>query len=166
MTHLTRREWLGSAGMLAVTVALAGSGLASGAAAKERFAVQLSEAEWRKRLGPAAYAVLRRESTERPYSSPLNKEHRKGVFVCAGCGQPLFRSEAKYDSRTGWPSFYAPIRGRVATKTDYKIGLPRTEVHCARCGGHLGHVFNDGPRPTGKRYCINGLALKFRPTIA
>ena len=107
-------------------------------------------------------SVLRQEATERPWSSALLKEHRRGLFVCAGCALPLFRSEAKYDSRTGWPSFKAPIRGAVGTSTDYKIGIARTEVHCRRCGGHLGHVFDDGPPPAGKRYCMNGLALKFR----
>ena len=158
MRLLTRREWIGAAGALGLAAVLSGPSRAG-----QRFAVQLSDAEWRRRLGPAAYAVLRRDATERPGTSPLNHEKRRGTYHCAGCGQPLFRSETKYDSRTGWPSFYAPIRGAVGTRTDYKIGLPRTEVHCARCGGHLGHIFNDGPRPTGKRYCINGVALKFRP---
>jgi peptide-methionine (R)-S-oxide reductase len=160
MAMLTRRDWLGGAGVLALTLAFAGSG--RDAAAKPRFPFQLSDAEWRRRLSPAAYAVLRHEATERAGSSPLDKEKRKGVFACAGCGQALFRSAAKYDSGTGWPSFTAPIKGSVGTSTDYKLGLPRTEVHCSRCGGHLGHVFNDGPRPTGKRYCMNGVALRFR----
>ena len=159
-SSISRRQLLGGAGIAVVTVALATAGGRAGA--KQRFAVNLSEAEWRKRLGPAAYDVLRREATERAWTSPLLKEHRRGIFNCAGCGQPLFRSQAKYDSRTGWPSFKAPIRGAVGTATDYKIGIPRTEVHCSRCGGHLGHVFNDGPPPTGKRWCINGAALKFR----
>ena len=159
MDQLTRRTLMVSGGAI---VALAA--VPTGVFGKPRFAVQMSDAEWRKRLGSAAFAVLRREATERPGTSPLLNEHREGVFHCAGCNQPLFRSETKYDSHTGWPSFTAPIRSAVATKTDYKIGLPRTEVHCARCGGHLGHVFDDGPRPTGKRYCINGLSLKFRAT--
>ena len=123
----------------------------------------LSDAEWKKRLTPAQYRVLREEDTEYPYSSPLNHEKRKGTFVCAGCDLPLFESRTKYDSGTGWPSFWQPIPGAVETKTDFKIGYPRDEYHCARCGGHQGHVFNDGPKPTGLRYCNNGLALKFVP---
>jgi peptide-methionine (R)-S-oxide reductase len=161
MDGLTRREWLGGAGLAGVAILMAGATRTAGA--KPRYAFVLGDAEWRKRLGPAAYAVLRREATERAWTSPLNNEHRKGVFTCAGCGQPLFRSAVKYDSGTGWPSFTSPIKGAVGTSTDYRIGIPRTEVHCSRCGGHLGHVFDDGPRPTGKRYCINGVALKFRP---
>lgn len=158
MATLSRRELLGGAGLAA-----AGAFLAFGSAgAKEAYPFRLSDAQWKQRLGPAAYAVLRQEATERPWSSALLKEHRRGLFVCAGCALPLFRSEAKYDSRTGWPSFKAPIRGAVGTSTDYKIGIARTEVHCRRCGGHLGHVFDDGPPPAGKRYCMNGLALKFR----
>ena len=123
-----------------------------------------SEEEWKAELSPEAFAVLRKEATEPPGSSPLNAEKRDGVFHCAGCGAPLFPSETKYESGTGWPSFYAPVEGEegaVATKTDYKLILPRTEVHCGRCGGHLGHVFNDGPAPTGKRYCMNGAAMTF-----
>lgn len=136
-----------------------GSGKA--ATAKTRYAVTYSDAEWKKRLPPAAYRVLRLEDTETPYTSPLNKEKRKGTFVCAGCSQRLFSSSTKYDSGTGWPSFWQPLKGGVGTTTDYKIGFPRTEVHCARCCGHLGHVFDDGPKPTGKRYCMNGVAMKF-----
>jgi peptide-methionine (R)-S-oxide reductase len=161
MTRLNRREWLGAAGLAVVSLALAGASGSAGA--KGTFPYRLSDAEWKKRLGPAAYAVLRRAATERAGTSPLDREKRKGIYACAGCDQPLFRSSTKYDSGTGWPSFFAPIRGAVGTSTDYKIGFPRTEVHCSRCGGHLGHVFDDGPRPTGKRYCMNGLALKFRP---
>jgi peptide-methionine (R)-S-oxide reductase len=123
----------------------------------------LSDAEWKKRLTPAQYRVLREEDTEYPYSSPLNNEKRKGAFVCAGCDLPLFESRTKYDSGTGWPSFWQAIPGAVETKTDFKIGYPRDEYHCARCGGHQGHVFDDGPKPTGLRYCNNGLALKFVP---
>ncbi|WP_221795099.1 peptide-methionine (R)-S-oxide reductase MsrB [Aquisediminimonas sediminicola] len=134
-------------------------------AATRTFEVTLSDAEWRRRLSPAAYATLRHEATERPFTSPLNREKRKGSFRCAGCELPLFSSATKYDSHTGWPSFWAPIKGAVETRTDYQIGYPRTEVHCRRCGGHLGHVFDDGPPPTGKRYCMNGVALHFVPEI-
>lgn len=122
-----------------------------------------TEAEWRKLLTPAQFAVLREEGTERPFSSPLNNEKRKGTFVCAGCDLALFESKTKYDSGTGWPSFYAAIPGRVESKVDHKLMMPRDEYHCARCGGHQGHVFNDGPKPTGLRYCNNGVAIKFVP---
>jgi peptide-methionine (R)-S-oxide reductase len=124
---------------------------------------RLSEAAWRRRLSPAAYAVLREAATERAYSSPLDGERRKGRYACAGCGQLLFSSANKYDSRTGWPSFWQPLPTAIGTGTDHDLGDPRTEVHCARCGGHLGHVFRDGPKPTGLRYCINGVALRFLP---
>lgn len=125
--------------------------------------ITMSENEWREKLTPEQYDVLRNEGTERPGSSPLNHEKRGGVFTCAGCGLELFRSEAKYNSGTGWPSFFEPIDGNIETKTDFKLLLPRTEYHCARCGGHQGHVFKDGPEPTGLRYCNNGVALKFVP---
>jgi peptide-methionine (R)-S-oxide reductase len=125
--------------------------------------ITLSEAEWRKRLTPAQFHILRKHGTEPPFSSPLDREKRKGTFVCAADGNPLFSSAAKYDSGTGWPSFWKPLSGAVRYSTDHKLGYPRTEVHCARCGGHLGHVFDDGPRPTGKRYCMNGDAMLFRP---
>ncbi len=122
-----------------------------------------SDAEWRQQLSPEAFQVLRQEGTERAGTSPLNGEKRTGSYLCAGCGQPLFQSDTKYDSGTGWPSFYAPIPGALETKTDFKMFAPRSEYHCSRCGGHQGHVFNDGPDPTGQRYCNNGVALSFVP---
>ncbi len=125
--------------------------------------LKLSNAEWKKRLTPEQYDVLRKEGTEAPFSSPLNGEKREGVFACAGCGLELFPSKFKFDSGTGWPSFFDVLPNRIETKTDFKIGLPRTEYHCARCGGHHGHVFDDGPKPTGLRYCSNGVALNFVP---
>ena len=129
----------------------------------EKYEVELSDAEWRQRLSPAAYDVMRRHGTERAGTSPLDKRYDPGSYECAGCGQKLFESDTKYDSRSGWPSFYAPIEGAVQTSTDYNIGYARTEVHCSQCGGHLGHVFPDGPKPTGERYCMNGVALNFKP---
>lgn len=131
--------------------------------APETFPVQKSEAEWRKVLSPEAFRVLRQHGTERPGTSPLNAEKRAGIYRCAGCGTPLFESRTKYESGTGWPSFWAPIAGAVATRTDRSFFMVRTEVHCATCGGHLGHVFPDGPAPTGQRYCINGVSLEFEP---
>ena len=137
------------------------------AATKGKFVYTLSEAEWRKKLDRNSYAVLREEKTESPYSSPLNSEKRTGTFVCKGCALPLFSSRTKYDSGTGWPSFWQPLKGVIGTQEDNSIPMmPRTEVHCARCGGHLGHVFDDGPKPTGMRYCMNGLSLTFQPAKA
>ena len=127
------------------------------------FEVSKTEAEWKQVLTSEQFRVLRQHGTERPYSSALDKEHRSGLFACAACDLPLFRSETKFDSGTGWPSFFAPIEDAVRTSSDYSLIIPRTEVHCRRCGGHLGHVFDDGPKPTGKRYCMNGAALKFQP---
>ncbi|HIE65875.1 MAG: peptide-methionine (R)-S-oxide reductase MsrB [Nitrospira sp.] len=120
-----------------------------------------TDKEWRKLLRPDRYEILRREGTERRFSSPLDKEYGPGVYVCAGCALELFTSEMKYDSKTGWPSFFRSIEGRLETKIDFKMLFPRTEYHCARCDGHQGHIFNDGPKPSGKRWCNNGLALKF-----
>jgi len=135
----------------------------SAVAADETFKVTRTDAEWRATLTPPQYAVLRREATERPYSSPLNDEHRAGTFCCAGCKLALFSSDTKFDSKTGWPSFWAPLDKAVGIKVDKSLWMARTEVHCAQCGGHLGHVFDDGPRPTGKRYCMNGIAMIFLP---
>lgn len=153
---------------LTTAAAAASAALAPAAAlAADRYAGspwrKLTDADWKKRLSPPAYDVLRREGTERPWTSPLLNEHRKGVFVCAGCGLALFRSDWKFESGTGWPSFYTAIPGALATKTDHLLIVPRTEYHCAQCLGHQGHVFDDGPKPTGLRYCNDGVALGFRP---
>ncbi|MGE3747159.1 MAG: peptide-methionine (R)-S-oxide reductase MsrB [Sphingomonadaceae bacterium] len=140
------------------------AGIGTAAWAKSgRFEFTLSDAEWRKRLDPQSYAVLRQADTERAFTSPLNKEHRAGTFVCKGCNLPLFSSRTKFESGTGWPSFWRPLPNAVRTSTDHVLGYARTEVHCRRCGGHLGHVFKDGPPPTGLRYCMNGVAMKFLP---
>ncbi|PWG02694.1 peptide-methionine (R)-S-oxide reductase MsrB [Sphingosinicella humi] len=138
-------------------------GKRSAEARKGDFEIRLTEAEWRKRLTSEQYAVLREERTERAGSSPLDKEKRKGIYACAGCGLPLYSSATKYDSGTGWPSFWKPLPNAVGTRPDNILFIRRTEVHCRRCGGHLGHVFDDGPKPTGLRYCMNGDAMKFIP---
>jgi peptide-methionine (R)-S-oxide reductase len=155
---LDRRRLLGLVGLGGTALAIGGLGSPGEAAP-----FQLSDAKWRVRLTPAQYRILRQEGTERPYTSPLNKEKRAGVFACAGCGQPLFTSATKFESGTGWPSFWAPLKGAVMTHEDRSLWMARTEVRCARCAGHLGHVFDDGPKPTGKRYCMNGVAMTFRP---
>src|ERR687884_530078 len=133
------------------------------AQAAEKFEIEKTDAEWRAQLTPQQYEILRKHGTERPGSSPLLKEKRKGVFACAGCDLPLFSSETKYESGTGWPSFWQPLPNAIGTSSDRSWFMTRTEVHCRRCGGHLGHVFDDGPPPTGKRYCMNGVAMKFVP---
>lgn len=159
----TRRQFLLSAS------ALAGAALApvALAAPKGRFEIVRSEAEWRRMLTPDQFAVLRKEATETAGSSPLNAETRRGTYHCAGCDLPVYPSDAKFESGTGWPSFFRPIEGAIGTREDRKlVFLTRTEVHCRRCGGHLGHVFDDGPPPTGQRHCLNGVALRFKPAEA
>ena len=160
----TRRMLLGSAAA-GLALGLAGRGVA--ARPEDAFAAspfrRFTDADWRKRLPPPSYDVLRREGTEPPHSSPLNGEHRRGTFVCLGCGLPLFRSDWKYDSGTGWPSFFRAMDGAIGRKPDYLLGYQRTEYHCARCLGHQGHLFDDGPPPTGLRHCNNGVALNFVP---
>ncbi len=158
---MTRRQWMNL--LSAFGIGASASATAALAASRPTRAdrVEMPEAEWRKRLTPAQFEVLRGEGTERPFSSPLNDEKRAGTYQCAGCALPLFSHAAKYDSGTGWPSFHTPLPEALGTSTDFKLILPRTEYHCARCGGHQGHVFNDGPQPSGKRYCNNGVALRF-----
>ena len=157
---MTKRTFLGSAAA-AIGALVSGCARKSEAAPAETFEVTKSPEEWRKILSPQQYAVLRQESTERAGSSPLDKEYGRGTYACAGCALPVFASEAKFDSGTGWPSFTVPIQGAVGTKEDPGLFGSRTEVHCRRCGGHLGHVFDDGPPPTGLRYCMNGIAMNF-----
>ena len=157
-----RRAFLGLAGAAGASLLLFGR--SSSSAAGMKFAVNRAPAEWRRLLGDQRYHILREAGTETAFTSPLLKEHRRGTFTCAGCGLPLFSSVTKFESGTGWPSFWRPLARAVVERPDpHDRFAPRTEVLCARCGGHLGHVFDDGPRPTGLRYCMNGLALRFRP---
>ena len=158
---MTRRAWVVGGASAAALAAL--WWMRDGRADAASFEIVKSDDEWRRLLTPAAYNVLRRHGTERPFASPLNNEKRQGTFACAGCQLPLFSSETKFESGTGWPSFSKPLPNAVGTSSDRSLLIPRTEVHCRRCGGHLGHVFEDGPPPTGLRYCMNGVALTFIP---
>jgi peptide-methionine (R)-S-oxide reductase len=161
---MTRRRFLEMGLVMAAAGAAARLAGAEGKMSKaaKTFEVAMSETEWQQRLTPAQFSVLRKHGTERPGSSPLDKEYGRGTYQCAGCELPLFTSDTKFDSRTGWPSFWAPLPDAVGTATDRSLFMARTEVHCRRCGSHLGHVFDDGPKPTGLRYCMNGVALVFR----
>lgn len=160
-SNLDRRTLIGLGGAGAISLLLFGRSVA--ATASMHFAVSHTPAQWKQLLGPQRYHILREAGTERAFTSPLLGEHRKGTFVCAGCGLPLFASATKFESGTGWPSFWRPLPSAVVEQPDHGLMMERTEVLCRRCGGHLGHVFDDGPKPTGLRYCMNGLALKFRP---
>jgi peptide-methionine (R)-S-oxide reductase len=160
---MTRRGLIAGGVAAAAAAAFTSVWRRAAAGSAETFEVTHTDAEWRKLLTPDQYAVLRQEATERPFSSPLLHEERRGIFACAGCRLDLFSSTTKYDSRTGWPSFWAPLEKAVGTTRDISLGMVRTAVHCRRCGGHQGHVFDDGPKPTGLRYCMNGVALTFKP---
>lgn len=160
---MKRRQFVGALGVGGMAIVTGRNLFAVENESPEVDRIERSETEWRKLLSREQYYILRKEGTEPAGSSPLDKEYRKGRYLCAGCDLPLFSSETKYDSGTGWPSFYKPLAGAIETKWDFKLIYPRTEYHCARCGGHQGHVFKDGPPPTGLRYCNNGLALKFVP---
>lgn len=162
---MNRRTIFMGASALGAWIGLNKGGVAM-AATKEKFEIEKSDADWRKQLTPEQYHVLREHGTERAGTSPLNFEKRKGTFACAGCDLPLYSSDTKYESGTGWPSFYDPLPNAIGTSTDRSFFMTRTEVHCRRCGGHLGHVFDDGPKPTGLRYCMNGVAMKFAPDAA
>jgi peptide-methionine (R)-S-oxide reductase len=163
---MTKRTFLGTAGaavVAGVTALVAGRGSEASA---ETFEINMTPEQWRRRLTPEQFRILRQQGTERAGTSPLNREHRSGTYLCAGCDLPVYRSQDKFESGTGWPSFIRPIRGNVRTRPDNTLFMSRTEVHCRRCGGHLGHVFDDGPPPTGQRWCMNGVALKFAPARA
>jgi peptide-methionine (R)-S-oxide reductase len=164
--HITRRYLLMVGASLAVLAIVRWPREAGAATDQETFEVQKPDAEWKRILTPAQYDVLRHHGTERPGSSPLNQEKRKGTFACAGCDLPLYPSDTKFESGTGWPSFYQPLPDAIRTTEDRSLFMARTEVHCRRCGGHLGHVFDDGPKPTGLRYCMNGVAMKFVPAAS
>lgn len=169
MSNLKRRFWLigGASGLGLAALNLPGfKSQPALAANSETFEVTHTDEEWRKLLTPSQYKVLRQEGTEVPFTNPLNDEHRQGIFACAGCNLDDFSSKTKFDSGTGWPSFWQPLDNAVAEHRDTSFGMVRTEVHCRRCGSHLGHVFDDGPKPTGLRYCMNGTALIFKPTPA
>ncbi len=163
MNNLTRRNLITRGAAVTGALLFSGCSQSPALAAAGPFEVRKTEAEWRRQLGPARYNILREGGTEPPYSSPLLKEHRRGTFVCAGCALPLYSSATKFESGTGWPSFWQPLPRAVAESRDSTLGIVRREIHCRRCGGHLGHVFDDGPKPTGLRYCMDGLALAFRP---
>ena len=163
---MLKRRLLLAGGGIALAAVSGASWRSTGSRAADSFEVTHSDAEWRKRLTPVQYAVLRQSETERPFSSPLLHEERRGTFTCAGCDSDLFASTTKFDSGTGWPSFRTPLDGAVSTTRDTDFGMVRVAVHCSRCGGHLGHLFDDGPKPTGLRYCVNGAALGCKPVTA